>query len=231
MWKTTSGVVPTGGKATVTLDNPGRFERITAVVVNGSYDKSGWNGQDWNWTRDQQPVSLAATALTGGGPRVRPGRPGGRGTGSAAAARRGGPRRPGPAAARTAAAAPPAAARGGGGSHAAERQGRRPAAARQGQGARADRRRPARPGTFTATATVDAATAKRLGLGRRATTIGTGRLALPSGGAGTLKIGLTAKARARLKRSKRPVTVAVRLTFKSAAGATTARTITLKLKP
>ena len=78
VWKTTSGVVPTGGKATVTLDNPGRYERITAVAVNGSYDKSGWNGQDWNWTRDQQPISVAATALTGGGGagrrRRRPGR-------------------------------------------------------------------------------------------------------------------------------------------------------------
>ena len=42
--------MPTGGTATVKLDNPGRFERITAVVVNGSYDKSGWNGTDWNWT-------------------------------------------------------------------------------------------------------------------------------------------------------------------------------------
>ena len=74
--KTMSGVIPTGGKATVTLENPGRFERITAVAVNGSYDKSGWNGQDWNWTRDQQPVSVAATALTSGGPGD-PGDPGG----------------------------------------------------------------------------------------------------------------------------------------------------------
>ena len=84
VWKTTSGVVPTGGQATVTLDNPGRYERITAVVVNGSYDKSGWNGTDWNWTRDQQPVSLAATAVTGGGGGpVDPG-PGGGSTAAAA---------------------------------------------------------------------------------------------------------------------------------------------------
>ena len=76
---------------------------------------------------------------------------------------------------------------------------------------------------------MNAATAKRLGLGRRAATIGTGRLTLPAGGAGTLKIGLTAKARARLKRSKRPVTVTVRLTFKGAAGGSTTRAITLKL--
>ena len=75
---------------TVTLDNPGRFERITAVAVNGSYDKSGWNGQDWNWTRDQQPVSVAATAVTGGGAgrRRRTRRPGDAGDG-------GGPGNPG----------------------------------------------------------------------------------------------------------------------------------------
>ena len=66
VWKMMSGVIPTGGKATVTLDDPGRYERITAVAVNGSYEHAGWGGQDWKWTRDAQPVSLAATAVTGG---------------------------------------------------------------------------------------------------------------------------------------------------------------------
>ena len=65
--KTTEGVIPTGGVTSVTLDDPGSYERITAVVVNGSYDKAGWNGTDWNWTRDQQAINVAATALTGGG--------------------------------------------------------------------------------------------------------------------------------------------------------------------
>ena len=151
-----------GRQATVKLDDPGRFERITAVVVNGSYDKSGWNGTDWNWTRDQQPVSLAATASRAAGPR------------------RSGPG-PGPGLGRRArrAAVRPAAA------------GRR---RRRLDRRRLDRRQQAdtllsvkaralprlakakvdradgpgrRAGTFTATATIDAATAKRLGLGRR----------------------------------------------------------------
>ena len=65
--KTTEGVIPTGGVTSVTLDDPGSYERITAVVVNGSYDKAGWNGTDWNWTRDQQAINVAATALTGDG--------------------------------------------------------------------------------------------------------------------------------------------------------------------
>ena len=65
--KTTEGVIPTGGVTSVTLDDPGSYDRITAVVVNGSYDKAGWNGTDWNWTRDQQAINVAATALTGDG--------------------------------------------------------------------------------------------------------------------------------------------------------------------
>ena len=216
VWKTTDGVVPTGGKATVTLDNPGRFERITAVVVNGSYDKAGWNGQDWNWTRDQQPISLSVKALTGGSPGgVTPGG-GSTGGGSTGGGSTGGGGTPG----------------GGtpGGTTVLSvkarplpRLGKAKALAfTAGAGG---------PGTFTAKAMLDAATAKRLGLGKRAIAIGTGKLALPSGGSGTLKIALTAKARARLKRSKRPVAIAVRITFKDANGATTARTIPLKLKP
>src|SRR6185295_16383886 len=65
--KTTEGVVPTGGKATVALDDPGSYDRITAVVVNGSSTHAGWGGTDWKWTRDQQPVTLAASTGTAGG--------------------------------------------------------------------------------------------------------------------------------------------------------------------
>jgi len=214
--KTMSGVIPTGGIATVTLDNPGRFERITAVAVNGSYDKSGWNGQDWNWTRDQQPVSVAATALTGGDPGD-PGDPGG-------------PDEPG--GGRSGGGSTGGGSTGGGTQDSAStllgvQTGALP---RLGKAkALTFRVRSGAAGAFSAVAKVNAATAKRLGLGRRAATIGTGRLTVPAGGAGTLKVGLTAKARARLKRSKKPVTVTVLLTFKGAAGGATTRAITLKL--
>ena len=166
--KTTEGVLPTGGKTTVTLDAPGRFERITAVAVNGSIEKAGWNGTDWNWTRDQQPISLAASTPTTGG-----GTPGG-GSGGTTTPIRGGST-PG----------------GGGGAPA-------PATLAEPELGAAPRLAKAkaltltagagRPGTFTATATVAAATAKRLGLGRRAPTVGKGRLALASGGSGTLEV-------------------------------------------
>jgi|SRR5215218_1335944 len=221
VWKTTSGVIPTGGKATVTLDNPGAYSRIAAVVVNGSIEKAGWNGTDWAWTRDQQPISLAATALTGGpGP----------GPGPGPAPGPGGPAGPGPGGPSTPSG--PSGPRAGGDD---------PATLLSLQLGAAPRLAKARvltltarsgaAGTFTASASVDAATAKRLGLGRRATTIGRGRLTLPSGGSGTLRIGLTAKAWARLKRSRKAVTVAVRITFKRTGGDTTTRSVKLKLKP
>jgi hypothetical protein len=219
VWKTTSGVVSTGGKATVTLDDPGSYERITAVVVNGSIDKAGWNGTDWAWTRDQQPIALAATALTGG--------PSDPGTGGPSDPGTGGPSRPGSGGSSGGGQIP-----GGGESPSTLLSLKLGAAPRlskakvliltAGSGA---------AGTFTATASVDAATAKRLGLGRRAATIGSGRLSVRAGGSGTLKIALTGKARARLRRSKKAVTVTVRIAFKGADGSATTRSVTVKLKP
>ena len=144
---------------------PGGYERITAVVVNGSYDKAGWNGTDWNWTRDQQPVSLAATAVTGGGGGPVDPVPGG---GSAGGGSTGGGGRDG--------------GRGstgggstGGGSASSStllsvkartlpRLAKAKVLALTAEAGAA--------GTFTATATVNAATAKRLGLAKRATTVG-----------------------------------------------------------
>jgi hypothetical protein len=213
--KTTEGVIPQGGKATVVLNDPGSYERITAVVVNGSYEKAGWNGTDWNWTRDDQAVAVAASALSGGGGTPDPGNqnPGG---GSGGGGTRPGGSRPG----------------GGGGSTSTLltlKLGAAPKLAKAkvltltaGTGA---------AGTFTATASVDAATAKRLRLGRRATAIGKGRLALPAGGSGTLKVALTAKARAKLKRAKRAVAVTVKVAFKGAGGSATTRSLKLRLKP
>ena len=214
--KTTEGVIPTGGKATVTLEDPGSYERITAVVVNGSYAEAGWNGTDWNWTRDQQPVTLAATAGSGGAPQNPGGgtRTGG-GTGTPGGSRPGGGGgTPGGGAPSTLLTLEPGAAP-------------RLAKARAltmtvGAGV---------AGTFTATASVDAATAKRLGLGRRAATLGRGRLAVRAGGSGTLKVALTTKARARLKRSRRAVPVNVKITFKAADGSATTRSLKLRLKP
>ena len=41
-----------GGKGTVTLDDPGRFDRITAVVVNADDRVNGFARNDWIYSRD-----------------------------------------------------------------------------------------------------------------------------------------------------------------------------------
>ena len=41
-----------GGKGTVTLDDPGRFDRITAVVVNADERVNGFARNDWIYSRD-----------------------------------------------------------------------------------------------------------------------------------------------------------------------------------
>jgi hypothetical protein len=49
-----------GGKATVVLDNPGSFERITAAVVNADTRVDGRvrNGRDWNYVADNAELSV-----------------------------------------------------------------------------------------------------------------------------------------------------------------------------
>ena len=86
-------------------------------------------------------------------------------------------------------------------------------------------------GTFTARATIDAKTAKKLGLGRKAATIGTGKATLAAAGTAKLKIKLTPKAKARLRRARSTVSVVVKVTFKPVAGGGSTRTLKLRLKP
>ena len=85
-------------------------------------------------------------------------------------------------------------------------------------------------GTFSAKATIDARTAKRLGLGSRGVVVGTGKAKLARAGAAKLKIRLTAKAKARLKRSKAAVKVTVQTTFTPSAGQASTHTMVLTLK-
>ncbi|MFL5779820.1 MAG: Ig-like domain-containing protein [Thermoleophilaceae bacterium] len=51
--------LPNGGAGTVTLANPGRFSRITAVVVNADWDSHGFSRTTgaWTYSRDHQPVA------------------------------------------------------------------------------------------------------------------------------------------------------------------------------
>ena len=224
---TVLGVEPQGGHSTITLPDPGRFERITAVAVNGDWSESGWNGDDWKWSKDQQPIELSVSEATnggggnGGGGNGGGGNGGGGGRGNTGGGGFGGGGSAGGAGLTPAAPAPLL-------QIAADGRPRAAQAARSGVIAITARANVA--GTFSAKATVDARTAKRLGLGRRAVVIGTGKAKLASAGAAKLKLRLTAKAKARLKRSKAAVKVTVRTTFKTAAGQATTHTMAVTLK-
>ena len=51
---------PRGGSKFVTLNNPGQFSRITAVIANSDATQRGFNEQanDWFWTKDRQRIVL-----------------------------------------------------------------------------------------------------------------------------------------------------------------------------
>ncbi len=47
-----------GGKGSVTLDDPGRFDRITAVVVNADERVNGFKNNDWVYSRDDSQFKI-----------------------------------------------------------------------------------------------------------------------------------------------------------------------------
>jgi hypothetical protein len=64
--------LPTGGQTSVELANPGRFERITAVLINADMTQSGFSqfSGDWQFAKDRQPI-LAHVSNDYTPPRVR----------------------------------------------------------------------------------------------------------------------------------------------------------------
>jgi hypothetical protein len=64
--------LPRGGQTSVELANPGRFSRITAVLINGDARQSGFSSflGDWEYARDGQEV-LAHVSSDYTAPRVR----------------------------------------------------------------------------------------------------------------------------------------------------------------
>jgi hypothetical protein len=50
--------LPNGGPGVVTLANPGRFDRLTAVVINGDASATRFSRAlgDWLWEKDSQPI-------------------------------------------------------------------------------------------------------------------------------------------------------------------------------
>ena len=50
-----------GGKAAITLQDPQRFARITAVVTNADGRVTGLTGDDWAYSRDGRPFDISLT--------------------------------------------------------------------------------------------------------------------------------------------------------------------------
>ena len=185
-----------GGQGAVTLPNPGRFSRITAVAVNADATATGFSGSDWIWARDNQLVTLAVTAQS---PPVQPPAP---------------------------PPAPPAA------SPLKLRTGTLPRLGRLARtGILAIIAEVTGPGRLRARATVDRATARRLKVGRRTTTVGTGSRTVSRAGRATLRIKLTKKARKGLRRQRRTLRIRVRTTFTPSGGAPVTRTLSVLLRP
>jgi hypothetical protein len=57
-------LLPGGGPGTVTIDNPGQYERLTAVLVNADTSESRYSqvAGDWLWTKDNQPINARVSA-------------------------------------------------------------------------------------------------------------------------------------------------------------------------
>jgi hypothetical protein len=53
-----------GGPGEITIDNPGRFDRLTAVVVNSDASASRFSQSlgDWVWEKDSQPIEARMSA-------------------------------------------------------------------------------------------------------------------------------------------------------------------------
>jgi hypothetical protein len=55
--------LPAGGSGFITLADPGRYARVTAVLINADVSKRGFDQQarDWRWLRDDQRFDAVAT--------------------------------------------------------------------------------------------------------------------------------------------------------------------------
>jgi hypothetical protein len=57
-------LLPRGGPGVVTIDNPGQYDRLTAVVINAdaSADRYSQILQDWVWKKDSQAIDARVSA-------------------------------------------------------------------------------------------------------------------------------------------------------------------------
>jgi hypothetical protein len=57
-------LLPNGGPSTLTVDDPGRYSRLTAVVVNGDASATRFSRTlgDWLWLKDSQAINVRVSA-------------------------------------------------------------------------------------------------------------------------------------------------------------------------
>jgi hypothetical protein len=57
-------LLPNGGPGTITIDNPGQYDRLTAVVINADTSQSQRLADigQWAWTKDDQRVNVRVSA-------------------------------------------------------------------------------------------------------------------------------------------------------------------------
>jgi hypothetical protein len=228
------GILNPDGRGVVSLA-PGTYARVTAVVTNADARQSGFIGSDWVWSRDAQNYSLEVSTTApsepaaASPPAIAPCTPGS-GTGTPPTTSTPEPvasPSPTPSVTPTPTVTPPIAT-----SLRLTRNSSRIGSVLR-KGVLSLYGQANKAGSHSARATVDATTAKRLKVGRRTTTAGTGRRTATAPARLKINVKLTRKLRAALKRHrKRSVKVKVAVTFTPADGTAALReTITVKLRP
>jgi hypothetical protein len=240
----------TDGNASVVLENPSQFEEITAVVANADTSKSGFNTNtnDWVWTRDNQTVSItlsSAPGATGPQPVDEPrmatptSPPPGTVCGQTAVEHdppvtptpipsASTTPTPTPTATATVTPPPPPPAT----SLRLTRNSSRIGSVLR-KGVLSLFVQANKAGRHSVRATVDAATAKRLNVGRRTTKVGSGSRTASAPARLKVNVKLTRKLRAALKRNrKRSVKLTIAVAFTPADGTAAVReTLRVRLKP
>jgi hypothetical protein len=241
------------GDAVVTLDDPGSFDRLTAVVANADVRNTGFSQvtEDWIWSRDAQTATLSLAVVPGatpdpsveetGTPDVTTAPPG-LVCGVTTLERAATPPpvvTPDPTATATPVPSvsptvtptptvePPVAT-----SVRLSRNTTRISSVLR-KGSLSLFARTNKAGRLSARATVDRATARRLKVGRRTTTVGTGRRTATAPARLKVNVKLTRKLRAALKRNrKRSLKIKVAVTFTPVDGTAPDRdTIAIRLRP
>ena len=234
-----------GGGTTVSLPNPGGFSRITAVVANTDVQQDGYEpscGDDWNWSRDAQTANLRLSAHAAGDPTsAPPATPAAHISDCTPAVTPAPSPTPTPAPSATATPGttppptvtptppvdPPVAT-----SLRLTRNSSRISSVLR-KGVLSLFAQANKAGRHSARATVDRTTARRLKVGRRTTTAGSGSRTASSPARLKVDVKLTRKLRAALQRNrKRSLKLKVAVTFTPADGTAAVRqTLTITLRP